>query len=104
MKIQKKRLIGLIAGDLLTSPEVATKDLKIEVHNQGFDGEKYESSISFQCNNKEIANYEGISLSAYLGEIEIEKLIKTLKAHLKANRKNKKLSLKHCRQVATSTN
>ena len=90
MELQKKRLLGKVGGDLLKSTTVNTGDLILEVHNQGFDGEKYESGISFQCNNKEIPNYEDIYMTAYLGEIEIERLIKTLKSHLKANRKNKR--------------
>jgi hypothetical protein len=86
----RTKLLGTIVNGFSELNDYKKKDLGFTIFNNGFDGEKYESIFSFICLNKDKENYEDITLDIFIDEIEISRVIKTLKKHLKENRKNKK--------------
>lgn len=91
------KIIGTITNSLLFNEDKITdpkNQLSFFVFNNGFNGEKFESIIGFKCIDDSIDRYEDISLDLFLGEVEIVRLIKKLKKHLKDNRIEKKMDPK----------
>ena len=92
MDLHSKKINGVIcqSGGLeLADKKLETSQLKFKLFNNGFDGEKYESVFSFYCSDKSIHNYDDLSIDIFIDEMEICRVIKALKKHLKANRKSK---------------
>ncbi len=92
MGIQRSKIKGVICENFKASLDLFTdlpSQLSLEIYNNGFDGEKHESVISFRCKDKNLERYKDIALSIFIDEAEIIRVIKTLKSHLKKNRKQK---------------
>ena len=89
--MKTKKMLGTICHSGLLeicSTKIKNTEMHFEIFNNGFDGEKYESTFSFVYKDD-----RDLSIDFYFDEIEIQRTINILKKHLKNNRDHKKLVL-----------